>query len=132
LAVLLDLASRRVVGWAVGATVGTALPLAALRMALRDRRPPPGLIHHTDRGCQYASREYRALLAAHGVRQSMSRRADCWDDAVAESFFSTLEHELQAGDDFASRAAAHRAIFDFADWYNGERRHSTLGYVSPA
>lgn len=131
LAVLLDLASRRVVGWATSTTLATDGPLAALRMALHARRPAPGLIQHTDRGCQYASREYRAVLAAHGVRQSMSRRGDCWDNAVAESFFSTVEHELLAGASFATRAEAHRAVADFVGWYNGERRHSTLGYVSP-
>ncbi|GJG89438.1 integrase [Gemmatimonadetes bacterium T265] len=131
LAVLLDLASRRVVGWAVGDTPATALPLAALRMALATRRPAPGLIQHTDRGSQSASRAYRAVLAAHGLRQSMSRTGDCWDHAVAERFFSTLEHERLAGAAFATRAAAHRAIADVVDWYNRERRHSTLDYVSP-
>jgi transposase InsO family protein len=131
LAVLLDLHSRRVVGWATSATLAADGPLAALRMALATRRPPPGLLHHTDRGSAYASRAYRAVLAAHGVRQSMSRKGDCWDNAVAESFFSTVEHELLAGATFASRAEAHRAVADFVGWYNGERRHSTLGYVSP-
>jgi putative transposase len=106
--------------------------LAALRTALADRRPAPGLLHHSDRGAQYASGAYRAVLAAHGAVQSMSRRGDCLDNAVAESFFATLEHELLAEADFASRDAARRAIFDFIEvWYNGERRHSSLGYVSP-
>ena len=132
LAVLLDLATRRVVGWATGATLATALPLAALHRALRLRCPSPGLIHHTDRGSQYASQEYRAVLAAHGVRQSMSRKGDCWDNAVSESFFATLEHELLADADFHTRREAHHAVAEFIDtWYNGERRHSTLGYVSP-
>jgi transposase InsO family protein len=136
LAVLLDLASRRVVGWAAGATLATDVPLAALRMALRmalrARRPAPGLVHHTDRGCPYASREYRAVLDAHGLTQSMSRKGDCWDNAVAESFFSTLEHELLAGADFTTRADARRAVAEFIEvWYKGERRHSSLGYVSP-
>jgi transposase InsO family protein len=132
LAVLLDLATRRVVGWATGATLATALPLAALHQALRLRRPPRGLIQHTDRGSQYASGEYRAVLAAHGIRQSMSRKGDCWDNAVAESFFATLEHELLADADFHTRREAHAAVAEFIDtWYNGERRHSTLGYVSP-
>ena len=133
LAVLLDLSSRRVVGWATSATLATDGPLAALRMALRGRRPAPGLIQHTDRGCQYASREYRAVLAAHGVVQSMSRRGDCFDNAVAEAFFATLEHELLADATFATRAEAHRAVAEFIEvWYNCERRHSALGYISPA
>lgn len=132
LAVLLDLATRRVVGWATGATLATALPLAALTQALRHRRPAPGLLHHTDRGAQYASQEYRAVLAAHGLRQSMSRRGDCWDNAVSESFFSTLEHELLATADFRTRGEAQTAVATFIEsWYNAERRHSTLGYVSP-
>ncbi|GJG84834.1 integrase [Gemmatimonadetes bacterium T265] len=131
LSVLLDLSSRRVVGWATCDTLATAGPLAALRMALAARRPPPGLIHHTDRGSAYASRAYRAVLASSGMRPSMSRRGDCWDNAVAESFFSTLEHELLAGAAFATRAAAYRALAEFVAWYNAERRHSTLKYVSP-
>jgi transposase InsO family protein len=132
LAVLLDLCSRRVVGWATGTTLATALPLAALDQALRLRQPAPGLIHHTDRGGQYASHEYRAVLAAHGLVQSMSAKGDCWDNAVAESFFATLEHELLADTAFGSRHEAHQAIFEFIEvWYNRERRHSTLGYISP-
>lgn len=132
LAVQLDLATRRVVGWATGATLDTALPLAALRRALIERRPEAGLIVHSDRGSQYASTAYRAILAAEGLVQSMSRKGDCWDNAVAESFFSTLEHELLAETDFHSRSEAQRAIFEFIEvWYNRERRHSTLGYVSP-
>lgn len=132
LAVLLDLATRRVVGWAMGATLATALPLAALHQAIRERRPPPGLVQHTDRGSQYASQEYRAVLAAHAMRQSMSRKGDCWDNAVSESFFATLEHELLADADFHTRREAHLAVAAFIEtWYNVERRHSTLGYVSP-
>lgn len=132
LGVQLDLATRRVVGWATGTTLATALPLAALQRALHARRPPAGLICHSDRGCQYASQEYRAVLAAHGCVQSMSRKGDCWDNAVAESFFATLEHELLADADFAGPREAHVAVAAFIDeWYNPERRHSTLGYVSP-
>ena len=132
LAVLLDLATRRVVGWATGATMATALPLAALERALWLRQPSRGLIHHTDRGSQYASEEYRSVLARHGVAQSMSRKGDCWDNAVAESFFSTLEHELLDGAEFDSRGEAHRRVAEFIDsWYNVERLHSTLGYLSP-
>jgi len=131
LAVVLDLASRRVVGWAVRETMETELVLAALRSALADRRPAPGLVHHADRGSQYASGTYRALLAQHGAVASMSGKGDCWDNAVAESFFATVEHELLADAAFVSRATARAAIFDFIVWYNAERRHSSLGYVSP-
>ena len=132
LAVLLDLASRCVVGWAVGTSLATALPLTALQRALAWCQPAAGLVHHTDRGSQYASHDYRAALLAHGVVPSMSRRGNCWDNAVAESFFATLEHELLATSDFHSHREAERAIATFLDdWYNPERRHSTLGYVSP-
>jgi putative transposase len=132
LAVLLDLASRRVVGWAVGTTPATILPLTALRRALAWRQPAAGLIHHSDRGSPYASQDYRDELAAHKALASMSRTGDCWDNAVAESFFATLEHELLATADFHSHREAERAIAEFIDgWYNPERRHSTLGYVSP-
>lgn len=132
LAVVLDLASRRVVGWATHDTLETPLALRALDSALTTQRPASGWLHHSDRGCQYASAAYRARLAAWGGEQSMSRRGNCWDNAVAESFFATLEHELLADTDFPSRAAAAHAIFEFIEvWYNRERRHSTLGYVSP-
>ena len=132
LAVVLDLASRRVVGWATSATLERALALDALRWALRDRRPAAGLLHHSDRGSQYASGEYRALLAAHGAGASMSAKGDCYDNAVAESFFATLEHELLADADFATRADARQALFAFIEaWYNRQRRHSSLGYLSP-
>ena len=129
---LLDLASRRVVAWAVGTTLETTLPLTALQRALAWRQPAPGLIQHTDRGSQYASQAYRAVLRSHGIVQSMSRQGDCWENAVAESFFATLEHELLATADFHSHREAERAIADFIDdWYNPTRRHSALGYVSP-
>ncbi len=131
LAVVLDLASRRVVGWAVREAMETDPVLAALHAALADRRPAPGLVHHSDRGSQYASGAYRALLAQHGAVASMSGKGDCWDNAVAEAFFATLEHEVLADVTFVSRAAARPAIFDFIIWYNGERRHSSLDYVSP-
>ncbi len=133
LAVVLDLASRRVVGWATGPTLRTTLPLAALQQALAARRPAGGLVHHSDRGVQYASAEYRTVLAAHGVTASMSRRGDCWDNAVAESFFATLETELIADAQWPTHAAATRALAAFIEpWYNDVRRHSSLGYVSPA
>jgi putative transposase len=133
LAVVLDLASRRVVGWAMRDTLHAELATSALQMALRARRPAAGLVHHSDRGIHYACREYRELLVAHGVQASMSRRGDCWDNAVAESFFSTLEWELIMRSKWATRADARIAIFRFIEsWYNQRRRHSTLGYVSPA
>lgn len=133
LAVVLDLASRRIVGWAMRPTLETPLAVAALQMALTERRPASGLVHHSDRGVQYAAAPYQALLAAHGLVPSMSRRGDCWDNAVAESFFATLEFELLAQHHWATRAAAQRAIFAYvATWYNPRRRHSTLGYRSPA
>ena len=132
LAVVLDLASRRVIGWAMRDTLEEALALDALRMALAQRRPRPGLLHHSDRGSQYAGGAYRARLAAAGITCSMSRKGNCWDNAVAESFFATLEHELLTDADFPSHQAAQRAIFEFIEvWYNRARLHSTLGYMSP-
>ncbi len=133
LAVVLDLATRRVVGWGMGTTLETTLVLDALRMALRRRRPEPGLLHHSDRGTQYASAAYRAALAAAGMVASMSRKGDCWDNAVAESFFATLKWELVRRSRWATRAEARTAVFDYIEtWYNRRRRHSSLGYLSPA
>lgn len=133
LAVVLDLASRRVIGWAMRATLDAELALSALRMAVAARHPAPGLIHHSDRGVQYACNAYRAVLDAYGMRPSMSRKGDCWDNAVAESFFATLEAELIARRDWPTRDDARRAIFAFIEtWYNRKRRHSTLDYLSPA
>ena len=132
LAVVIDLASRFVVGWATSAQNDTALVLAALQRAVAIRRPAPGAIHHADRGRTYASHDYRAALTASGLTASMSRTGDCWDNAVAESFFATLEWELLAEADFATRSMATRALVPFIEaWYNRERLHSTLGYVSP-
>ncbi len=132
LAVVLDLASRRVVGWALRTRLDQELALAALRMALQHRRARGGL-HHSDRGVQYASAAYQALLAAAGFTPSMSRLGDCWDNAVVESFFATLSKELLVDGAFRSRAAASRAVFEFIEiWYNRQRRHSTLGYRTPA
>jgi transposase InsO family protein len=133
LAVVLDLASRRVIGWAMRDTLEADLTLSALRMALAARHPAPGLIHHSDRGVQYACTAYRALLAAHQIDASMSRSGDCWDNAVAESFFATLELELISRRDWYTRAEARHALFAYIEtWYNRRRRHSTLNYVSPA
>ena len=132
LAVVLDVASRRVVGWHVSATLETEVALVALRRALVTRRPAPGLVHHSDRGVQYASAAYRALLAEAGAVPSMSRPGNCWDNAVAESFFATLDTELRAGADWATPAEAAAAVGEFiVGWYNPRRRHSTLGYCSP-
>jgi transposase InsO family protein len=131
LAVLLDLGSRRVVGWALRSRLDQELALTALRMALRHRGARGGL-HHSDRGVQYASTAYQQLLSDAGFTVSMSRRGDCWDNAVVESFFATLTKELLADDVFSTRAAASRALFEFIEiWYNRTRRHSTLGYRTP-
>lgn len=132
LAVMLDLFSRRVVGWAMSAQNDTALALEALRMAVRARRPTRQLLHHSDRGSPYASEAYRAELASHGIGRSMSRRGDCWDNAVAESFFSTLKSEEMPRDGYLTRADARASIHDFIDeFYNLRRRHSHNGYLSP-
>lgn len=131
LAVILDLASRRVVGWAVRTRLDHELALGALRMALRHRRARGGL-HHSDRGVQYASAAYRHLLAESQFMQSMSRVGDCWDNAVVESFFATVTKELLVEGLFESRAIAARELFEFIEiWYNRQRRHSSLGYRSP-
>jgi transposase InsO family protein len=132
LAVVLDLASRRVIGWAADRGLDHSLPLRALDRALTLRRPPPGLVHHSDRGVQYASAPYQARLQAHGIVPSMSRVGNCWDNAVAESFFATLKRELVRSARWATRAEAHHALTRFIDqWYNHQRRHSALGFLSP-
>jgi putative transposase len=132
LAVLLDLFSRRVVGWATSANNDRALALAALEQAIRQRRPLPGLVQHTDRGSPYASDDYRAALAQQGIVASMSRTGDCYDNAVAESFFATLKAEHVDHEDFPSREVAHASIGDYIEgFYNSARRHSSIGYVSP-
>ena len=132
LAVILDLASRRVIGWAMRHTLEGALTRDALTMALATRQPAPGVLHHTDRGSQYAAGDYRALLVAHGMRCSMSRVGDCWDNAVAESFFATLKRELVDDADWRTRDDARTAVFEYIEvWYNRQRRHSSLGYLSP-
>ncbi|HSY24690.1 MAG TPA: IS3 family transposase [Polyangiaceae bacterium] len=132
LAVLLDLFSRRVVGWATSANNDRALALAALEQAIRQRRPLPGLVQHTDRGSPYASDDYRAALAQQGIVASMSRTGDCYDNAVAESFFATLKAEHVDHENFPSREVAHASIGDYIEgFYNTARRHSSIGYVSP-
>jgi transposase InsO family protein len=132
LAALLDLCSRRVVGWAASENNDRVLALAALQRAVCARRPKPGLLHHSDRGSPYASDDYRAALREHGMIASMSRKGDCWDNAVAESFFATLRAELLDHERFATRADAVATIADYIDgFYNPVRRHSSNDYVSP-
>ncbi len=131
LAVVLDLFSRFAVGWAVSAVNDRHLTLKALEMALKRRCPAIGLLHHSDQGCTYASADYQARLAAHGIVCSMSRRGNCHDNAVMESFFSTVKSEL--ADQFASHGDAKMELFDYIEvFYNQRRRHSTLGQISPA
>jgi putative transposase len=125
LATVLDLYSRKIVGWAMCDHLGADLPLAALRMAISAQRPGAGLIHHSDRGVQYASEDYRKVIQSAGFRPSMSRKADCYDNAPMESFFV---HHRQ----YATRAEATRDIFAYIEgFYNRTRRHSAIGYISP-
>jgi transposase InsO family protein len=131
LAVILERASRRIVGWALRPHLGQELARSALAMALQHHRPVGGL-HHSDRGVQYASHAYRQLLQQAGFTASMSRRGNCWDNAVVESFFATLTKELLVDGSFTTRAGAHHAVFEFIEiWYNRKRRHSALGYRTP-
>jgi transposase InsO family protein len=133
LAVVLDLFSRRVVGWSMQPTLHKELVLDALCMALEQRRPQKGLIHHSDRGSQYASWAFRECLLKAGILCSMSGRGDCYDNAVVESFFGTLKQELVYRYRFATREGARKEVFEYIEvWYNRQRRHSSLGYVSPA
>ena len=132
LAVLLDLYSRRVIGWAMSEHNDEKLTLSALEMALDQRQPEAGLIHHSDRGTTYASGTYQDVLAKRGFVCSMSRKGNCWDNAVVESFFGTLDIECGNQELFASRAAARREVTDYIlGFYNPTRLHSTLGYQSP-
>jgi transposase InsO family protein len=129
---VLDRHTRRCVGWAMGDTLATSLPLAALDMALAHRQPSGGLVHHSDRGVQYASEAYRQRLAGAGVVPSMSRRGNCYDNAVMESFWSSLKRELVHRCQFATRAQARAAVFEWIEiLYNRARFHSALGYQSP-
>ena len=131
LAAILDLFSRFVVGWAISAVNDHRLTLKALEMAVRRRCPEPGLLHHSDRGCTYTCEDYQAYLATQGITCSMSRRADCYDNAVMESFFATVKKE--EADRFPSYSDAKMALFDYIEvFYNRRRRHSTLGQISPA
>jgi putative transposase len=133
LAAVEDLYSRRVVGWSMADHLESRLVVDALEMAVQQRWPEEGLLAHSDRGSQYASEHYRRLLARNGIECSMSRRANCWDNAPIESFFASLKKELVHDADFATRAEARGAIFEYIEvFYNTKRRHSSLGYVSPA
>ena len=132
LAVLLDLYSRRVVGWAMGEKQNRQLAIDALVMAIEHRQPKPGLIHHTDQGLLYATSAYREILQAHHMIPSMSRKGDCYDNACAESFFSSLKNELIWDRDFKTRGEARSAIFEWIEvFYNRQRLHQSLDYVSP-
>ena len=133
LAAIVDLYSRSVVGWAMSSTIDTVLCLNALAMAVAARRPGPGLVHHSDRGSQYASGDYQRALKDNKMLCSMSRKGDCWDNAVAESFWSTIKAELIHDVDFPSRSIAQQAVFEYIEvFYNRRRRHSTIGYKTPA
>jgi putative transposase len=132
LAVILDLFSRRVVGWSLSERLERKLALDALGMALAERQPSSGMLHHSDRGSQYASQEYQQLLAHHGILSSMSGTGNCWDNAVAESFFATLKLELVYQTQWRTRAEARSAVFEYLElFYNRQRRHSALGYLCP-
>jgi len=133
LAIILDLYSRRVIGWSLEPRLAKELTTKALEQAIRSRRPEPGFIHHSDRGSQYTSHTYQSLLRRYGATISMSRRGSCHDNAPAESFFGTLKTELYLrGDSFQSHTEARRAIFEYIEvFYNRQRRHSTLDYCTP-
>jgi putative transposase len=129
---LLDVFTRRIVGWAMGATLDAPLAVKALQMAIDQRRPKPELVVHSDRGTQFASSAYREVLAAHKLVASMSRKGNCYDNAFIESFWSSLKYETVYHRRFATRAAARSAVFDYIEtFYNRTRLHSSLGYVSP-
>lgn len=133
LAVVLDLYSRAVIGWAMGPRLTATRATEALTMALWRRKPKHGLLHHSDRGSQYASCDYQRLLGQHDIRCSMSRKGNCWDNAVVESFLGTLKKELIHDAHYATREDAKQDIFEWIEvFYNRQRRHSTLGYRSPA
>ena len=132
LATVLDLFSRKVVGWAMRDHMRQELTIAALTMAIQRQRPAPGLIHHSDRGSQYAAGGYRQMLDAAGIVQSMSRKGNCWDNAPMESFFHTLKTELVHHAAYATREAAKRDLFAYIEgYYNRQRLHSALGYITP-
>lgn len=132
LAGCLDLYSRQIVGWALSERIDSELALTALRQALGRRQPPLGLLHHSDQGLQYAATSYQQLLTEYAIIPSMSRKGDCYDNAVMESFFATLKRELVVFENFLTREEAKAKIFEYIEvFYNRQRRHSTLGYLSP-
>jgi len=132
LAVIIDLCSRKVVGWSLADRMTASLVCSALDAAVSLRRPKPGLVFHSDRGAQYASKAFRRRLWRYRMQQSMSRKGNCWDNAVSESFFATLKKELVRNHVFESRAAASDAVFEYIEvFYNRQRSHSTLGYATP-
>jgi transposase InsO family protein len=133
LAVIIDLFSRMVVGWTLSSSLSHEMVVTALKRAVRRRRPPPGLIFHSDRGVQYACSDFRKELAVHGFTQSMSRKGDCWDNAVAESFFAMMKTELVYHEKYEGHQDTLHSVFEYIEaFYNRERRHSTLEYLSPA
>jgi putative transposase len=132
LAVILDLFTRKVVGWAMRDHMRAELTIAALTMAIQRRRPGAGLIHHSDRGSQYAAGDYRDILQAAAIAQSMSRKGNCWDNAPMESFFGTLKTELVHHREYSDRDAARRDLFAYIEgYYNRQRIHSAIGYITP-
>jgi len=133
LATVIDLSSRKVVGWALADHMRTELVSDALKMAIHTRGPDDGLVFHSDRGCQYTSAEYGELARANGVVLSIGRKGECWDNAVAESFFATIKRELIDTRAWPTRKGLQRAVFDYIEgWYNVRRLHSSLDYCSPA
>ena len=132
LASTMDLFSRRIVGWSMASTLHSTIVINALRMAIDQRKPAAGLVHHSDRGVQYASSEFRAVLDAHGFVASMSRKGNCYDNAAKESFYHTLKTELVNHEHYRTRDEARASVFEYIEaFYNRQRIHSTLGYLSP-
>lgn len=131
LAVVIGLYSRQVVGWAINDHMRASLCVSALQMAFWRRKPEPGLPHHSDRGSQYASIEYRQHLAIMGMEQSMSKKGDCWDNSPTERFFRSLKYERLNYEKFRAKASAKLSVIDYLAFYNGKRAHSKLGYQSP-
>ncbi len=130
-AVVIDLFSRQVVGWSIADHMRTSMCVNALQMAFWRRKPDPGLLHHSDRGCQYASHEYRGHLGIMKMQQSMSRKGNCWDNSPTERFFRSMKHEQLNYETFRTKEAAKLSIIDYLAFYNSQRLHSTLGYQSP-